>query len=59
MTGRSKDQVISSIQLIQSTFKALGLQISGDKSILCLIQRIEFREIVLDSTQARVFFPES
>lgn len=43
------------VELIQSTFQALGLLINMQKSTLFLVQGIEFIGVVLYLTQARAF----
>lgn len=54
----SRAQVVSSVQHIQSTFKAPGLLVNSEKSTLCQLQKIEFIGAVLDPTQSKAFFPE-
>lgn len=51
----TKVQVEANVRLILSTFQKLGPLINIQKSILFLVQIIEFIGVILDSVQARAF----
>lgn len=53
--GQSQLQVQRCVSLIQATFSAVGLLVKADRSLLSLVQRIEFIGAVLDSSQGRAF----
>lgn len=59
MRGHSESQILSNITVIEFTFNALRLLLSLDKSILILVQIIEFIGAPLGAIKPRAFLPQS